>query len=140
MTITSTQRNASGAPNFASGMFKDTGTVKKTILNLGFVLRYFKLIDTAGTELSFELFAGMAGADGWKTANDGTLTFETSAMPEFIENFDSTTVDTWTVYDATAGSETDSSRLNLVNEVFTGVSIPAALVPSSSQMYWFAIG
>ena len=140
MAITSTQRNASAAPNFASGTFKDTGTVKKTILNLGFVPRYFKLIDTAGTELSFEVFAGMPANDGWKTANAGDLTYETSGMPEFIENFDSTTASTWTVYDATAGSETDSSRLNLANEVFTGVSIPAALVPSSSAMYWFAIG
>jgi|SRR3990167_6293175 len=139
MTITSTQRNSPAALNFASGVFKDTGTVKKTILNLGFVPRYFKLVDTAATELVFEVFHGMPANDGFKTAA-ADQTYETSGMPEFIENFDSTTVDTWTVYDATAGSETDSSRLNLVNEVFTGVSIPAALVPSSSSMYWIAIG
>ena len=136
MAITSTQRSATPPLHFASGTFKDTGTVKKTILSLGFVPQYFKIVDTAGTELSFELFAGMSGADGWKTANDGTLTFETSAMPEFIDQYDSGAVDTWTVYE----TGTDNDRLNLVGEKFTGVSIPAALVPSSSQMYWIAIG
>ncbi len=136
MAITSTNHNATPALNFASGTFKDTGTVKKTILNLGFKPRYFKLIDTAGTELSFEIFDGMPANDGWKTANAGDLTYETSAMPEFIEDYDSGAVDTWTVYE----TGTDNDRLNVVNEVFTGVSIPAALVPSSSQMYWIALG
>ena len=136
MAFTSTQHNVGSSINFASGTFKDTGTVKKTILKLGFVPRYFKVIDTAGTELSFEVFDGMPANDGWKTANDGTLTYETSAMPEFIENYDSGAVDTWTVYE----TGTDNDRLNLANEKFTGVSIPAALVPSSSQMYWIAIG
>ena len=136
MAFTSTIHNAAPAFNFASGTFKDTGTVKKTILNLGFKPRYFKLIDTAGTELSFEVFDGMPADDGWKTANAGDLTYETSAMPELIENLDSGAVDTWTVYE----TGTDNDRLNKVNEKFTGVSIPAALVPSSSQMYWIALG
>lgn len=136
MALTSTVSPAGPGLNFATGTFKDTGTVKKTILNLGFVPRYFKLIDTAATELQFEVFAGMPANDGWKTANDGTLTYETSAMPEFIEDYDSVTVDTWTVYE----TGTNKDRLNKVNEVFTGVSIPAALVPSSSQMYFIAMG
>lgn len=136
MTITNTQRSGTPPRNFTTGTFKDTGSVLKTILNLGFVPLYFKLFDTASTELSFELVSGMSGADGWKTANDGTLTFETSAMPELIEDYNSGAVDTWTVYEA---GDTNG-RMNLVNEVFTGVSIPAALVPSSSQMYWIAIG
>ena len=135
MAITSTNHNATPAFNFASGTFKDTGTVKKTILNLGFVPRYFKLIDTAGTELVFEVFDGMPANDGFKTAA-ADQTYETSGMPEFIENYDSGAVDTWTVYE----TGTDNDRLNKVNEKFTGVSIPAALVPSSSQMYWIALG
>jgi hypothetical protein len=135
MALTSTQHNVGSSINFASGTFKDTGSVKKTILKLGFVPRYFKLIDTASTELVFEIFDGMPANDGFKTAA-ADQTYETSGMPEFIENYDSGAVDTWTVYE----TGTDNDRLNLVNELFTGVSIPAALVPSSSAMYWVALG
>ena len=85
MAKTSTNHNSPSVINFASGTFKDTGTVKKTILNLGFVPRYFKLIDTASTELVFEVFAGMPANDGFKTAAYDQ-TFETSGLPEFIED------------------------------------------------------
>ena len=139
MTITSSNHHPGSVKRFATGSFKDTGTVKKSILNLGWKPRYFKLFDTSATELTFEVTDGMADAKGFKTAA-GDITFETTAMPSLIENYDSGAVDTWTVYETQNSTDTDNSRLNLVGELFTGVSIPAALVPSSSQMYWIALG
>jgi len=153
MAITSANHNAIPVVYFASGSFKDTGTVKKSILNLGFKPRYFKIIDASGTEISYEVFDGMADANGWKTANDGTLTLETSGMPSMIKDFDSGTVSTWTVYDTAKGvvgttsvglplteasEAADNSRLNLAGEKFTGVSIPAALIATSVQAHWIA--
>jgi len=140
MTITSSNHNPAGVARFASGSFKDTGTVLKFILNLGWKPRYFKLFDVSGTELAFEVTDGMTAANGFKTANDGTLTLETSAMPSLIEGYDSGTVDTWTVYETQEGTDTDNSRLNTANELFTGVSIPAALIATSVQAHWIAIG
>lgn len=139
MTITSANANPNGVFNFASGAFKDTGTVKKSILKLGFKPRYFKLFDVSSTELVYEVTADMPAAYGFKTAA-GDQTYETSAMPSLIENYDSGTVDTWTVYEPTSGSDTDNSRLNTANEKFTGVSIPAALIATSVQAFWIAIG
>lgn len=140
MTITSSNHNPTSVARFASGSFKDTGTVKKSILNLGWKPRYFKLFDVSGTELAFEVTDGMTATNGFKTANDGTLTLETSAMPELIEDYDSGTVSTWTVYETQNSTDTDNSRLNNANELFTGVSIPAALIATSVQAHWVAFG
>ena len=145
MTITSKNHNPTSVARFATGSFLDTGTVKKSILNLGWKPRYFKLFDVSGTELAFEVSDGMTAAYGFKTANDGTLTLETSAMPSLIENYDSGAVDTWTVYGEVKSTtavetDTDNSRLNLAGEMFTGVSIPAALIATSVQAHWIALG
>ena len=140
MTITSKNHNPTSVARFATGSFLDDGTVKKSILNLGWKPRYFKLFDVSGTELAFEVTDGMAAAYGFKTANDGTLTLETSAMPSLIEGFDSGAVDTWTVYETAVAADTDNSRLNKVGELFTGVSIPAALIVSAAQAHWVALG
>ena len=139
MTITSSNHNPTDVARFASGSFKDTGTVKKSIINLGWKPRYFKLWDVSGTELVFEVTDGMAAAYGFKTAA-ADQTLETSAMPSLISAYDSGTVDTWTVYETQNGTDTDNSRLNLVNELFSGVSIPAALIATSVQAHWIAIG
>jgi len=139
MTITSKNHNPTDVARFASGSFLDTGTVKKSILNLGWKPRYFKLWDVSGTELVFEVTDGMADADGFKTAA-GDQTLETSAMPSLIEGYDSGTVSLWTVYDTAKAAATDNSRLNLANEKFSGVSIPAALIATSVQAHWIAIG
>ena len=139
MTITSSNHNPGTVKRFATGSFKDTGTVKKSILNLGWKPRYFKLFDVSATELTFEVTDGMTATHGFKIAA-GDQTLETSAMPSLIENYDSGTVDTWTVYETQNASDTDNSRLNLVGEKFTGVSIPALLIASSTQAHWIAIG
>ena len=139
MTITSQNHNPSSVARFASGSFKDTGTVKKSILALGWKPRYFKLWDVSGTELVFEVTDGMAAANGFKTAA-ANQTLETSAMPSLIEGYNSGAADLWTVYETTSGSDTDNSRLNLANELFSGVSIPAALIATSVQAHWIAIG
>ena len=139
MTITSSNHNPGSVKRFATGSFKDTGTVKKSIINLGWKPRYFKLFDVSATELTFEVTDGMADGYGFKTAA-GDITLETTAMPSLIENYDSTTVDTWTVYETQNSTDTDNSRLNLANEKFTGVSIPALLIASSTQAHWVAIG
>ena len=139
MAITSSNHNPGTVKRFATGSFKDTGTVKKSIINLGWKPRYFKLFDVSATELTFEVTDGMTATHGFKTAA-GDITLETSAMPSLIENFDSTTVSTWTVYETQNSTDTDNSRLNLVDEKFTGVSIPAALIASSVQAHWIAIG
>lgn len=139
MTITSSNHNPTSVARFASGSFKDTGTVKKSILNLGWKPRYFKLWDVSATELVFEVTDGMAAAAGFKTAA-ADQTLETSAMPSLIENYDSGAVDTWTVYETQNSTDTDNSRLNTANELFSGVSIPAALIATSVQAHWIAIG
>ncbi|MCR4302140.1 MAG: hypothetical protein NUV51_11055 [Sulfuricaulis sp.] len=140
MTITSSNHNPTDVARFASGSFLDTGTVLKSIINLGWKPRYFKLWDVSGTELAFEVTDGMAAAYGYKVGNTGAQTLETSGMPSLISAYDSGTVDTWTVYETQTASDTDNSRLNLVNELFTGVSIPAALIATSVQAHWIAIG
>lgn len=139
MTITSSNHNPSSIARFASGSFKDTGTVKKSILNLGWKPRYFKLWDVSATELVFEVTDGMTATNGFKTAA-ADQTLETSAMPSLIEGYDSGTVDTWTVYETQNSTDTDNSRLNKASELFTGVSIPAALIATSVQAHWIAIG
>lgn len=139
MTITSSNHNPSSVARFATGSFKDTGTVKKSILNLGWKPRYFKLFDVSGTELVFEVLDGMTATNGFKTAA-ADQTLETSAMPELISAYDSGAVNTWTVYETQSGSDTDNSRLNNAGELFTGVSIPAALIATSVQAHWLAIG
>ena len=139
MAITSSNHNPSTVARFASGSFKDTGTVKKSILNLGWKPRYFKLWDVSSTELVFEVTDGMADAYGFKTAA-ADQTLETSAMPSLIEKYDSGAVSTWTVYETQNASDTDNSRLNTANEIFSGVSIPAALIATSVQAHWIAIG
>ena len=139
MTITSSNHNPTDVARFASGSFKDTGTVLKSIINLGWKPRYFKIWDVSSTELVFEVTDGMAAANGFKTAA-ADQTLETSAMPSLIEKYDSGTVSTWTVYETQEAAATDNSRLNLANELFTGVSIPAALIATSVQAHWIAIG
>ena len=139
MAITSSNHNPSTVARFASGSFKDTGTVKKSILNLGWKPRYFKIWDVSSTELVFEVTDGMADAYGFKTAA-ADQTLETSAMPSLIEKYDSGAVSTWTVYETQNASDTDNSRLNTANEIFSGVSIPAALIATSVQAHWIAIG
>ena len=139
MTITSSNHNPTDVARFASGSFKDTGTVKKSILSLGWKPRYFKLWDVSGTELVFEVTDGMAAAAGFKTAA-ADQTLETSAMPSLIEGYDSGAVDTWTVYETQTSTDTDNSRLNRVNELFSGVSIPVALIATNVQAHWIAMG
>ena len=139
MTITSSNHNPSSVARFATGSFKDTGTVKKSIINLGWKPRYFKLFDVSSTELTFEVLDGMTATNGFKVAA-ADQTLETSAMPSLIEGYDSGTVSTWTVYETQESTDTDNSRLNNANELFTGVSIPAALIVSSVQAHWIAIG
>lgn len=139
MTITSSNHNPTDVARFASGSFKDTGTVLKSIINLGWKPRYFKIWDVSSTELVFEVTDGMTATNGFKTAA-ADQTLETSAMPSLIEKYDSGTVSTWTVYETQNASDTDNSRLNLANELFSGVSIPAALIATSVQAHWIAIG
>jgi hypothetical protein len=139
MAITSKNHNSGSVERFATGSFKDTGTVLKSIISLGWKPRYFKLFDVSGTELVFEVTDGMAATTGFKTAA-ADQTLETSAMPELVSGLDSGAVSTWTVYEMTTGTDTDNSRLNNANEKFTGVSIPAALIATSVQAHWLAMG
>ena len=157
MAITSANHNAIPVAYFASGSFKDIGTVKKSIINLGFVPRYFKIFDETGLK-TLEVFDGETGVGGTGgaalnevTAGDKTLL--TNTGPVLVRDFDSGAVGTWTVYGNAVGvvgttsvglpytdaaEAADNSRLNLANEKFTGVTIPAALIASSSQARWIA--
>lgn len=140
MTITSKNHNPTSVARFATGSFLDTGTVKKSIINLGWRPRYFKLFDVSGTELAYEVTDGMAAAYGFKYANAGDMTLETSGMPSLIEGYDSGTVDLWTVYDTAKAAATDNSRLNKEGEIFSGVSIPVGVIATSVQAHWIALG
>jgi len=152
MAITSANHNAIPVVYFASGSFIDTGTVKKTILNLGFKPRYFKLLNETDS-IQFEVYDGDTGGRATQRIADGTASLLTTTGPELVRDLDSGTVSTWTVYETAKGvvgttsvglpltdasEAADNSRLNAAGEKFTGVTIPAALVITSKQFRWIA--
>lgn len=147
MAITSKQWQNGSIDNYASGQFKDTGTVKKSILNLGFKPRYVKIINLTD-RISYEWFQGMAADSAIKIIADGTATLETSAAITAGEIDSGATANAWTVYEtvqttqgtpsAAPAEKTDNSRLNAANEKFFGVSVPAALVPTNKDFAYVA--
>lgn len=136
MAITSALRTSPTHQNRAVGSFKDTGTVKKSVVKLGFVPRHVKLID-ATNRISYEWYEGMAADSAIKQVAAGTTTLETSNGIT-VGALNTGAVDTWTVYEPTMGSDTDMSRLNLANEVIVGFNAPAAILTSSGQFYFIA--
>jgi hypothetical protein len=149
MAITGTNRIANGVINHAQGSFLDTGTVKKSIVALGFVPKYVKLVNATDRTI-YEWFDGMAAGTTLKTVAAGTVTLDTSDVALTAGAIDSGTVDTWTVYTPSvntvgtpavpATEDTDNSRLNAAGEVIVGFSIPAAVVITNKQFYWVAQG
>ncbi len=146
MAITSALRLSPTNQNRAIGSFKDTGTVKKSVVKLGFVPRHVKLID-ATNRISYEWYEGMAADSAIKQAANGDTTLETSNGIT-VGALNTGTVDTWTVYEPTLqtvgtpsadpATDTDMSRLNLANEVIVGFNAPAAILTSSGQFYFIA--
>jgi hypothetical protein len=146
MAITSALRISGTQQNRAIGAFKDTGTVKKSVVKLGFVPRHVKLID-ATNRISYEWYEGMAADSAIKQAANGDTTLETSNGIT-VGALNTGTVDTWTVYEHTlqtvgtpsvaSAEDTDMSRLNLAQEVITGFNAPAAILTSSGQFYFIA--
>lgn len=136
MAITSALRLSPTHQNRAIGSFKDTGTVKKSVVKLGFVPRHVKLID-ATNRISYEWYEGMAADSAIKQVAAGTTTLETSNGIT-VGALNTGAVDTWTVYEPTMGSDTDMSRLNLEQEVIVGFNAPAAILTSSGQFYFIA--
>lgn len=152
MAITSKNHNAIPVQYYASGNFQDTGTVKKSILNLGFKPTYVKFFDETALK-TVEVFDGHTGGAGLNEITAGDKTLLTNQGPSFIRDFDSGAASTWTVYETAKGvvgttsvglpytdatEATDNSRLNLASEKFTGVSIPAALFPTGDVVRWIA--
>ena len=146
MAITSALRTSLTNQNRAIGSFKDTGTVKKSVVKLGFVPRHVKLID-ATNRISYEWYEGMAADSAIKQAANGDTTLETSNGIT-VGALNTGAVDTWTVYETTLqtvgtpavapATDTDMSRLNLANEVVMGFNAPAAILTSSGQFYFIA--
>ena len=146
MAITSALRTSATAQNRAVGSFKDTGTVKKSVVKLGFLPRHVKLID-ATNRISYEWYEGMAADSAIKQAANGDTTLETSNGIT-VSALNTGTVDTWTVYEPTLQTvgtpaaapavDTDMSRLNLAQEVIVGFNAPAAILTSSGQFYFIA--
>lgn len=136
MAITSALRLSPTHQNRAIGSFKDTGTVKKSVVKLGFVPRHVKLID-ATNRISYEWYEGMAADSAIKQVAAGTTTLETSNGIT-VGALNTGAVDTWTVYEPTMGSNTNMSRLNLEQEVIVGFNAPAAILTSSGQFYFIA--
>lgn len=146
MAITSALRTSGTQQNRAVGSFKDTGTVKKSVVKLGFLPRHVKLID-ATNRISYEWYEGMAADSAIKQAANGDTTLETSNGIT-VGALNTGTVDTWTVYEPTlqtvgtpavaSATDTDMSRLNLANEVIVGFNAPAAILTSSGQFYFIA--
>lgn len=146
MAITSALRTSGTQQNRAVGSFKDTGTVKKSVVKLGFLPRHVKLID-ATNRISYEWYEGMAADSAIKQAANGDTTLETSNGVT-VSALNTGAVDTWTVYEPTlqtvgtpsvaSATDTDMSRLNLANEVIVGFNAPAAILTSSGQFYFIA--
>lgn len=152
MAIISTNHNAVPVVYYASGSFTDNGTVKKSIVRLGFKPRYFKLVNETDRTV-YETFDGQAVNNALKAVAAGTLTLETADAPTIVEDFNSGAVSTWTVYETALGvvgatsvglplvaatEKVDNSRLNNANEVFTGVTISAAIAITGKQFRWVA--
>jgi len=137
MAITSAINLSTTQKNTAVGRFKDTGTVKKTVVKLGFIPRYVKLIDLTNND-TYEWFEGMAADSAFKSVDAGDQSLVTSNGIS-VGALDTGAVDTWTVYEATTGSLTDTSRLNTVNEVVVGFNVPAAVAVSSGQFTFLAL-
>lgn len=146
MAITSALRTSGTQQNRAVGSFKDTGTVKKSVVKLGFLPRHVKLID-ATNRISYEWYEGMAADSAIKQAANGDTTLETSDGIT-VSALNTGAVDTWTVYEPTlqtvgtpavaSATDTDMSRLNLAQEVIVGFNAPAAILTSSGQFYFIA--
>lgn len=146
MAITSALRTSPSHQNRAVGSFKDTGTVKKSVVKLGFLPRHVKLID-ATNRISYEWYEGMAADSAIKQAANGDTTLETSNGVT-VSSLNTGAVDTWTVYEPTLqtvgtpavapATDTDMSRLNLAQEVIVGFNAPAAILTSSGQFYFIA--
>lgn len=136
MAITSAINISPTHKNTAIGTFKDTGTVKKTAVNLGFTPRYVKLIDLTNND-TYEWFEGMAADSAFKSVDAGDQSLVTSNGIT-VGSLDTGTVNTWTVYEITEGSATDTSHLNAVNELVEGFNLPAAVVVSSGQFAFIA--
>ena len=150
MAITGINRTTDANLRLATGGFKDTGTVKKTIVRLGFVPRYVKLVN-ADDRITWEWFDNMPAGTSLKTAANGDRTLDTGDVAITAGNIDSGgTASLWTVYNPStwvvgtpavvAAEQTDNSALNAANEVIAGFSIPAAVVTTSKQFYWQAWG
>jgi len=136
MAITSSINISPTHKNTAIGMFKDTGTVKKTAIKLGFTPRYVKLIDLTNND-TYEWFQGMAADSAFKSVDAGDQSLVTSNGIS-VGALNTGAVNTWTVYDVTTGSLTDTSHLNAVGEIVEGFNVPAAVAVSSGQFAFVA--
>jgi hypothetical protein len=138
MAITSSINLSPTHKNTAVGMFKDTGTVKKTAINLGFTPRYIKLIDLTNND-TYEWFEGMAADSAFKSVDAGDQSLVTSNGILAVGEIDlGSTASAWTVYNATTGSLTDTSHLNAANEKIEGFTLAVAVPVSSGQFAFVA--
>lgn len=146
MTITAQHRDVPQRARFASGAFIDTGTVKKSVIKLGFTPRKVTLVN-ATDRLTYEWYQGMAADTYIYTIANGTRTLEVTAGIT-VSDLASGTAGSWTVYEKSEGvvgtpavaaaEETDCSRLNVANEVISGFNCPASILTTSKQFYWTA--
>ena len=149
MAITGTKRPGDSVAQFATGAFQDTGTIKKTAIHLGWKPRYVRLINLTDRD-EWEWFAdGTANGTTLKTVAAGTRTLDTADdMIYAVDGYNLGTVDTWQLYDVTTYSvgvpgtspaeDTDSSRLNVAQEVISGFYIPVGALEASKQYAWQA--
>ena len=148
MAITGTKRMGDSVQHFASGAFQDTGTIKKTAIHLGWTPRYVRFINLTDRD-EWEWFAdGTVNGTTLKSVAAGTRTLDTADVAISVRELDTTTVDTWQLYDVTTYSvgvpgtdpaeDTDSSRLNTANEKVLGFYLPVAFLEASKQYAWQA--
>lgn len=78
MAITTTQVNNQLVTQFASGSTKDTGTPGALTVVLGFMPRYFRIVNET-TRVENEWFDGMAATYTLKTGANGTRTLDSGS-------------------------------------------------------------
>ena len=149
MAITGKMRCDPGVVNFASGSFKDTGTILATALKLGFVPRYVRLENITDRD-GWEWFEGAANGTTLKTIAAGTRTEDTADVAINVGTLTTTTAAVYQVYEQTtysvgvpgtaAAEDTDSSHTNLAGEVIIGCWFPQAFLEASKDYRWQAIG
>ena len=123
MTITSTTVESNVALNRLSGSFLDTGTPDAVVIDVGFLPRYVKWVNTT-TAVMWEWFTGMANGTTLKTSSAGAKTLDTADVAISIAQT------------VAQGALTADAYLPVRVKGSFQVTVAAAIISASDQCYY----